>query len=438
VREGHRQFLDKILMLMRFGANNLHHNMKEFSGDYDSFMALSRSDPRIASLNSQIFTMYRVKPVDANYPPGTNRDKSLLVNTIETLLDDERMSIDHFGEMACHPPDGVGGRWMVRNFARFLQSWDKERISGIFWIVKICPTGTLIVKKENKNDDGFLDNLYLYEQLNRSVFGKVYLVKGMGSIIGENNVPLPSLVRMTILPLYDFLVHDGILSVQNEFTGIREGRAKMLLEKFLKRDIQAHVERAVREETIVFCGESASKGLWSDDPPEVNLKEIEAEEEWEKQPYEPSQEELEGAMNLARYAQSIGFKSLTFEDERLGTDQAPLVCVCRLGYTIEDNPSQRCGLRFNTSIPGYPHHNFGFKQWPTYTIMELLPELLEASQTCQVAPGGIWMDEQSLVIPMRSLLKKAFQEIGFDEEIQVKWFPPVSKEEQTFNSEENL
>jgi hypothetical protein len=429
VREGHGRFLDQILMLMRFAVNNMQHIIP---GEFNSFMELSRSDQRIARLNSQVFTMYRVKPVDAGFSPGTNLDKSLLVNTIASLLGHESMSIDYFGKMARYPPDGVGGRWVVRNLVRFLQAWDTERISGDFWIVKICPTGTLMVKKESDDDDAYRPSGLFGHVLgggsdgcSSKELGNVYLVKGMGSTVGEGIPPsqFPILVRTTFLPIYDFLVYDGIMSLPTR---------PMLTSQDMKKQIKAHVERAVREDTVVFCGESASKGLWSDDPPEVNLEKIEAEEEQEDESYESSPEELKSAMNLARFCQSIGFKSLNIQGKG-GTDQAPILCVRRFGYTLEDNPGQQCGLRFTTQ-PEHLMHLFQFKQWPTYTIMELLPEVLKVCQTCQVAPGMIWVDEKSLIVPMRVLLKKAFQEIGFDEEIQVKWYPPPSKEEEEYNN----
>ena len=426
VREGHGRFIDKILTMMRFIINNMQLLLPP--DDFDSFWRLPRSDPRIAILNSQIFTMYRVKPVDAGFELGTNEDRSLLAFIIEILLDDETLYTDNYGTMARYPPDGVGGRLMVRNFVRFIQAWDKERISGSFWIVKICPTGTLMVKKKESADEDRSDTLSLNRSqliTRSSEFGKVYLVKGMGSTIGENIPPvqLPSLVRMTFLPLYDFLVYDGISFLPT----VSVPRSESLREHIL-----AHVNRAVREETVVFCGESASKGLWSEDPPEVNLEEIEVKEEWEGQSYEPSPEELEGAMDLAGYAQSIGFKSSNIEGELRGTDET--LVVRRVGYTLEDNPSQHCGVTFD-SIPDHVMHFFQFKVWPTYTIMELLPELLKVFKKCKVVPGAILIDEKSLVVPMRVLFKKAFQEIGSLEEIQVKWYPPPSKEDEIFKSQ---
>lgn len=131
-----------------------------FDGDFESFMRLPRQETQMA--NIQIFSMYRVKPSNAGYHiPG---DMSILDSTIHTLAEHENSAIEEFGQMANYERDGSGGKLIVRNLVRFMESWDKERIHGEFWISKIVKSGTLVVQKNNEFGEPEL--------------GKVYLVKG--------------------------------------------------------------------------------------------------------------------------------------------------------------------------------------------------------------------------------------------------------------------
>mmetsp|Transcript_28082 Transcript_28082/g.51821 ORF Transcript_28082/g.51821 Transcript_28082/m.51821 type:complete len:161 (+) Transcript_28082:705-1187(+) len=158
-------------------------------------MSLPRGDQRMSMANMQMFSMYRVKPSSAGYMvPG---DMSILDSTVHSLSEYQDMSIDTFGKMAKYEKDGSGGKLIVRNMVRFMQSWDKERIHGEFWISRIVRSGTLVVKKNNEYGE--------------SELGDVYLVRGINSQVG-GQVPkskLPLLVRTTFLPLYDMVVYDG-------------------------------------------------------------------------------------------------------------------------------------------------------------------------------------------------------------------------------------
>jgi hypothetical protein len=76
---------------------------------------------------------------------------------------------------------------------------------------------------------------------------------------------------------------------------------------------------------------------------------------------------------------------------------------------------------------------FRFEQWPTYTIDELLPEILKVVKESKVVPCMIWMDEKSLVKPLSSLLQIVSEQVGFKEKIDVEWYPPPSQEENHFH-----
>ena len=81
----------------------------------------------------------------------------------------------------------------------------------------------------------------------------VYLVKGIGSQVGED-VP-PSMFPFMI---YNMLVYDGLLS------------GRPLCAGSTKREmIKAKISKAVREESIIYCGTSAANGQWDDEPPEL-------------------------------------------------------------------------------------------------------------------------------------------------------------------------
>ena len=411
IREGHGRLLDQVLMLLRFAINELN-GSSFFKGDFQSFMNLSRSDPRIAAANAQVFTMYRVKPSSENYKTPPDDDCSLLDKTIKSLVIYEQQSIAVFGKKAKYNKDGPGGKLVARNMARFMQTWDEERIHGEFWISKITRTGTLVVQRIEQEDGT--------EEL-----GKVYLVKGIGSQVGEQ-VPasaLPILIRTTFLPMYDFLVYDGVLVASQVGTS-----------QAMRKNIQTHVKRAVREKNVVYCGESARRGLWNTEPPKLSeyannagggdskIDELESMNGDDKDKYDATPSQLKLATKLVRFAKSVGFKA---------GDADSILLVRRLAYRKQENPNQLVGLSFPQDAS--PSHVFPFQKWPTYSLDELLPEIFQLVKRVKSVPCLIWLDEKSLVRPLRDLLEKACGRIGFPEIVEVKWYPPPSEEEQTFH-----
>eukprot|EP00979_Chaetoceros_neogracilis_P017817 scaffold10285_cov258-Chaetoceros_neogracile.AAC.3 len=422
VREGHGRFLDEVLMLNRFAVNELCGGSL-YQGDYQSFKSLSRSDRRVAQMNAQVYTLYKVNPITAGYRSTNNL--SILDKTVATLCENQDMFNKHLGKMAKYEQDGPDGKLIVRNMVRFARTWLEERISGNFWIYKIVPSGTLVVK--------IMDDLghdYEMNQVGSKKLGKVYLVKGMGSKVGEN-LPIqskPVQVCTTFLPMYGFLVYDGIMTCSNTTAAGGE-----------KEEIRLHVEKAVRDQTVVYCGESAAQGLWDSEPPELpnvagvkdeiqeELKGSESTEE--KIQYKPTSPQVKMMKKIINFAKKIGFK--TVDKTSFKPDECRIMIVRHLAFTKRDNPNQLCGISFTDNLTNM--HMFRFEQWPTYTIDELLPEILKVVKESKVVPCMIWMDEKSLVKPLSSLLQIVSEQVGFKEKIDVEWYPPPSQEENHFH-----
>jgi len=432
VREGHGRFLDQVLMLNRSAVNDITCDCDIH--DFNEFMNLPRGHPVIAKLNFQVYTMYKVLPRMAGYQTGKSGNVSILDKTVMSLVDNEQMSIDYFGKMGKWEMDGRNGEWIVRNMVNFMKTWDDERIYGQFWVYKIVPSGTLLVKVEDpeqSTDEGGL--------------GDVYLVKGLGSQVGEQLHSLPAIISTTFLPVYNFLVYDSIMTTDQ----IPASRAK-------SARIAAHVEKALSDQTVVTCGKSAALGLWDGPPPALPKIPRKGEDlqplDWdnygasgddnangnddtnqkEKKSsttnFTPTRQQKDIAEAIAKYAKKIGFK--TIDKATLGPNLSPPVMVVRrLAYTKSENPNQMCGVSFNNM----PIDFFRFEKWPTYTLDELLPQVARIVKQRKAVPCLIWMDEISLVEPLQGLIKAAFHSIGFNEEMEVQWYPPPSAEEQGYH-----
>ena len=400
-------------MLLRYAVNMMN-GFSYFEGEFEDFCRLDRADQRVSMANRQVFSMYRVKPSEAGYRvPG---DMSILDSTIHSLAESEGSAVDMFGKMAKYEKDGCDGKLIVRNMVRFMQSWDKERITGEFWITKIVKSGTLVVQKNSDAGGG-------------SEIGRVFLVKGIGSQVGSQ-VPasqLPLLVRTTFLPIYNMLVYDGIMMAD----------ARSPISQSLKEKIQKHADKAVREQTVVYCGESAANGLWNTEPPKI-VKPVPSEgytpmgqkkddDKGKSISYTPTSKQLNAATEIVKLAQKCGFKSAG------KVPGMPLLIVRRMGYTREDNPMQMAGLLFHINDNPCGMDVFYFKDWPVYTLDELLPELAKKMKNVNIVPGMIMVDEQTLVEPLRRTLEVANEAVGFHQKVEVEWYPPPSEEEQAFN-----
>ena len=401
IREGHGMFLEQVLMLLRWAVNMMHTKIF-FQGDFNSFIGMDRRHPSMAILNSQVYSYYRAKPLEVGFKCDPEDNMSPLHATIKSLLANPDSIVEIFGKKAKYERDGPGGRLIVRNMIRFMKPWDRERIHGEFWIHTIAQSGTIVVQTF------IVDDCY--------TLGNVYLVKGMASQVGEHIPPQcrPLLCRATFLPLYDFLVYDGVMTALPITT-----TPEMLVK------LNAHVSTAVREQNVIYCGESAANGLWDTEPPELPTVSSDGELKMDIDApieYKPSASELGMAKKIIEYAKRIGFKGVD-----KGKKSEPVLTVRRMDYTRELNPNRMVVLLFNHRRDKI--HFFKFSQWPTYTLDDILSEIFKAIKAHTVVPQMLWLDEKSLVQPMMDLLRIASNALGFDEEIDVKWYPPPSEEE---------
>ena len=408
VREGHGRLLDQVLMTLRYAVNVMN-GCSFYEGDWNSFMRLPRSHQGVMMCNTQVFSLYRVKPSSAGYK--LSGDQPILDSTVQSLIDYEDNAINYFGKMAAYEKDGKGGKLIIRNFVRAMESWDTERIFGEFWIARICKSGTVVVQKKGGPEFG------------EPELGDVFLVKGIGSQVGEQ-VPksqMPILTRTTFLPLYDMLVYDGLMIMDNRFP----------MTPSLKERINKHVEKAIREETLIYCGESARKGLWNEEPPEHETSDSRKakEEEEEAIPYEPTPSQLSVAEKIMKFA-----KDKKYQGRKEG--QAVLV-VRKIDFSKEENPNKAVGMNWlypDRNYSGYDMDYFFFKKWPGYTLDELLPELLKKLKKMNEIPGLFWICEKSLVKPLKDTLKAAGDKLGYKETLIVEWYPPPSAEEEAYHS----
>ena len=173
------------------------------------------------------------------------------------LLMNERGYIDYEGAMVAKCGlDGEGGSKICHNFVRFADVWDKEKIGGgNLWVVRIAKYGTLIVEHVDEN---------VFSEKEEAL-GKVYLVKGLGSKIGETLDSMPKLCYgLRLLPIYNVLAYDGFF---RENTDVGTPSAEFVAA------LNAKVDEALRKQTVIFCGKSAFEGLWDEEPPKPEVPE---------------------------------------------------------------------------------------------------------------------------------------------------------------------
>lgn len=406
----YHQLIIPIKQISHRGANVLN-GLSYFQGEFSAFMRLPRGDPRIQQANANVYTFYNIKPSLAGYSSG-DKDLSILDMTVATLVTNASKAIQHFGQKAKWHKDGPNGELIARNMVRFMKSWETERIYSKFWVVRVAPGGTLLV---SENEDGNLEN--------------VYLAKGLGSQIAELFPPgtLPVAAFMTLIPIYDFLVYDGIATAL--FVGRQTNASK-------KKKILEMIEIAIRTETLIYQGKSASMGLWDSEPPALPTIDVDrgtvdwsgvedAESAMMQTVVETTDEQKQAAMEIAKFAKKKGFKNV---QATKNTSMKSVLIVRRFAYSKKENPDYMCGFMFNEQLG----HLFSFKNWPTYTLEELLRETLVALKQLPKMPKMLWVDEKSLVQSLQDILRDAFDEIGL-ECIRVQWYPPPSPEEDAFN-----
>lgn len=156
-------------------------------------------------------------------------------------------------------------------------------------------------------------------------------------------------------------------------------------------------------------------------------KSQEKEEEEEGIPYEPTPAQLNLTEKIMKFARSHGFKGRQ--------PGMPLLVVRKIGFSEEDNPNNVVGMNWmSENSTQYDMDMFIFREWPAYTLDELLPELLKKLRKMDQVPGLFWICEQSLVKPLKDTCKAAGDKIGFNETLTVEWYPPPSVEEEAYHS----
>ena len=113
--------------------------------------------------------------------------------------------------------------------------------------------GTLVV--EHVDEDVFSEK--------EEALGNVYIVKGMGTRVGETLNSVPKLCKLRVLPIYNVLVYDGFFREMSEVTPSAE----------FVGVLNAKVDEALRKQTVIFCGKSSYEGLWDDEPTEPEMPE---------------------------------------------------------------------------------------------------------------------------------------------------------------------
>eukprot|EP00978_Attheya_sp_CCMP212_P006266 scaffold14188_cov50-Attheya_sp.AAC.5 len=397
LRTAHGMILDQILTLARWESNKICGN--KLTNTYESFVKIPRSNPEMGRLNSLTFTYWHTSPALAGY---RGVEKPLFDSTVDTLADQEDHICRTLGTETKWNADGPNGKYVVRNFVRFMRSWEKERITGEFWVMKVVPTGTIMVSK----GEGGL--------------GPVYLVKGMDSVIGDLCPSLPCFVTATLLPVYNSLVYDGMLVA-----------ARFPVAGALKGKLETLVESAVTNKTIITQGKSAALGLWDSDPPPLPP----VTEGGTK----PSTRLVGGAIDVGddtfevtKAQEKLARKILKIAAKKQspsagnGSDDNPVALVFRrFGYTKEENPMKMVVVM----NAGNFLHTFSYKGKDTYTVDEFLQELLAVFQRTPMGMPDILMpDELSVVKPLQMIMEKAY-DAQDTRSMKVRWYPPPSKEE---------
>lgn len=409
VREPHGVVVDQVFMLARWFHNEMSGHTYFQNLDFPRYMSLSRSDPRVGAANAGVFSFYKVKPSLAGYT--VPHDETIYELVVKSLVNSQEGMIQNFGRKTKWSADGPNGQLLVRNFVRFMSTWDREHVIGKFWIVKSVKTGTILV---SESSDGSLE--------------KVYLVKGLANRIGDlflrhGDTPVQGV--LTIVPIYNFLVYDGIALGTHSLASATK-----------KKEIVQFVDNAIKSESVIYQGESASLGKWDDTEPPM-LPRIRVEDDtldWGLDPMRDTTlhdviDVTEGhkikAQEMVKLAKKYGVVSLKSNSIKAS------VTVRRYGYTESDNPNNLCTMLLRHK----PVHMFSFAEWPCYNLDELLTELNHCFKDIQKVPGIIMVDEVSLVEPLKSLLDEAFQEESRKgkETPRVVWYPPPSAMEQAFN-----
>jgi hypothetical protein len=427
LRQSHATMLDQLLMLARYECNII--NGLPGPEDFDAFMMLPRGHPCLVLLNSTLFTWFRTSPALAGHRQQRGKVGPVMDLLVRALIDGDQEQI--YQKVAEQAPlwktDGPRGKYMARNFVHFMKAWDRERVTGHFLVTHIFPTGTIMVKVEEDMEEG------------QYSFGKVYLVKGHNSVLGEFFPTLPAHAMTTILPIYNLLTYDGAVAANHGYAVTRD----------LKQRLERHVQNAISTKNVVWRGESAARGEWDayPPPPFPTIRDHNDEMgtctlEWGDQQLNTSESDESAAITERHW--ELGRQVVRLAKRRGGVDSTnhdTYYVFRRQGYSFNENREGICAVLYNRKGECKPAHRFLFKvdrddrtTVPTYTLEEVLVNLIE---TIKNTPRGYKMayhiqpDELSVVKPLATILKQLFEEEKL-ESPKVLWYPPPSKEESAF------
>eukprot|EP00485_Elphidium_margaritaceum_P010029 CAMPEP_0202690574 /NCGR_PEP_ID=MMETSP1385-20130828/5520_1 /ASSEMBLY_ACC=CAM_ASM_000861 /TAXON_ID=933848 /ORGANISM="Elphidium margaritaceum" /LENGTH=552 /DNA_ID=CAMNT_0049345849 /DNA_START=16 /DNA_END=1674 /DNA_ORIENTATION=+ len=405
----HGMLLDQILMLARWFCSNIEGT--DAPKNFADFFQLPRQSKVLGRLNSTLFTWWKTDPRLAS----RCADGPVLDCVVKSLAHQE---VDLSTRLATNdklwPSDGPGGKYMARNFCHFMKTWDVERITGEFWVVRVYPTGTVLVKIDDEHDK--------YGSL-----GKVYLVKGHASVVGELFPSLPHFCRTTLLPVYNCLTYDGMVTVRAVTVTAR-----------LENALNQHVNDAIHNKIIVWRGQSAEQGKW-DVPPPIPKIDLGPPTRMDNINQNNNDNASTPSCNISDSEWKLGRKVARLAKRRGAVDPAAMIIFRRDGYSYKENPNGMVTTMYFKAgncmgmLPSRFHVDHSRPDCvPTYSLKEALEILLQSLKQTPHRMPTVQPDEKTVVQPLQTILTETFQKEGVQGEPHVIWYPPPSKEEADF------
>lgn len=412
LRESHGRLLNRVLGFAKWFVIQV--ESLGFEGDLNDFMDLPLTHPLGKKANATMFEYWREPPfrcarVRERYGTALDFVVGLMMHNYPDL---EEASIRLASYSAVWPPDGAGGKNMLRNFFHCLKSWKEERVEGGFWVTDEYKTGTVMVHLSDIEDP--------------ESFSTVYVVKGHSNSIGElmkrSECSLPVFCRATILPLYDLWTYDGII-----FPG--DYGPQHLGGSVFEKKLREHVTKAISSHNVSWRGPSAEQGLWdfvSDPPPAPRFIVNEGCHfviDWQGGTENTS---------LSREATEMSFTKEEIESARQIVAKAlQLGGARKLGEEeLTDPPSEMTAMTFKLLHPGTctildtrieraPLHILHYEikddlTTPSYPLNNVLQAVLDSMEKAAPLPlvTAIYIDDRDLVRPLDAIMVKAFEEEG--------------------------
>jgi len=429
LRVSHSMLLDQLLMLARWESNSIQDYL--FKGSYETFCSLPRNDLIIGRLNSFLFTWWRNNPnLVGITAPGSICDA--VARSVMDTHEEISKGLTEFSKGLTKQDisqkwnvDGPSGRDMVRNFLRFMRSWEQERITGYFFVVGVYKTGTIMVHVESIEDGEDVS------------LGKVYLVKGHNAAVGELR-KLPFYCHATLLPIYNIWTYDGI---------VIEFHCNKLTNQ-LQDKLNEYVDEAIERNLV--CWKSSLADYWMTTPPPiipsiVSQSKNEVVMDWHD----------ESMFSNSKIETNYAEETISEEHLEMGRKIAQKVNIDanggslifrRDGYSLEENPNGTCMILYNHDGQAEPVRNFQCTaekdhfdinenddmDAPTYNLKGVLEGIIKSLEYIpNLLPGCILLDELAIVRPLNEVLEQCFREAN-KRSLTIEWYPPLSPEERAF------